>query len=114
MPGSRTDLSSSARACCSPALPWLSQWRARRSCGASEPRSAACGPAQDRHYFTRHRRMAMLIWRLAAIGFVAAVCLVQPATAQTGEEFYRGKQIPLVIGLGAGETYDLYARLLAR
>jgi tripartite-type tricarboxylate transporter receptor subunit TctC len=28
--------------------------------------------------------------------------------------FYKGKQIRLVIGLGAGEAYDVYARLLAR
>ncbi|MEA2986252.1 MAG: hypothetical protein QOD94_2506 [Alphaproteobacteria bacterium] len=56
----------------------------------------------------------MLVWRLAAIGVVAAVGLVQPAAAQTGEDFYRGKQITIVIGLGAGETYDIYARLLAR
>jgi tripartite-type tricarboxylate transporter receptor subunit TctC len=37
-----------------------------------------------------------------------------PAAAQGAEDFYRGKQITLVIGLGPGETYDLYARLLAR
>jgi tripartite-type tricarboxylate transporter receptor subunit TctC len=37
-----------------------------------------------------------------------------PAAAQDAAEFYRGKQITLLIGLGAGETYDLYARLLAR
>jgi tripartite-type tricarboxylate transporter receptor subunit TctC len=41
-------------------------------------------------------------------------CAVQPAAAQSAEDFYRGKQITLVIGLGAGETYDIYARLLAR
>jgi hypothetical protein len=40
--------------------------------------------------------------------------VLQPAAAQSAEEFYRGKQITLIIGLGAGETYDLYARLLAR
>jgi tripartite-type tricarboxylate transporter receptor subunit TctC len=41
-------------------------------------------------------------------------CGLQPAAAQNAAEFYRGKQITIVIGLGAGETYDLYARLLAR
>ncbi len=41
---------------------------------------------------------------------------MQPAAAQgtSQEDFYKGKQITLIIGLGAGETYDLYARLLAR
>jgi tripartite-type tricarboxylate transporter receptor subunit TctC len=29
-------------------------------------------------------------------------------------DFYKGKQIRMVIGLGAGEAYDVYARLLAR
>jgi tripartite-type tricarboxylate transporter receptor subunit TctC len=37
-----------------------------------------------------------------------------PASAQTVEEFYRGKQIDLVIGYSPGGTYDLYARLVAR
>jgi tripartite-type tricarboxylate transporter receptor subunit TctC len=46
-----------------------------------------------------------------------AVAVTLSSAAQTAaaqEDFYRGKQITLVIGLGAGETYDLYARLLAR
>jgi tripartite-type tricarboxylate transporter receptor subunit TctC len=47
-----------------------------------------------------------------AAALAALVCALQPAAAQ--EDFYRGKQITLIIGLGAGETYDLYARLLGR
>jgi len=47
---------------------------------------------------------------------VAAVVLgcVAPARAQSVEDFYRGKQIDLVIGYSSGGTYDLYARLVAR
>ena len=56
----------------------------------------------------------MPILRLAAAALAILVCAVRPAGAQEGADFYRGKQITLVIGLGAGETYDLYARLLAR
>jgi tripartite-type tricarboxylate transporter receptor subunit TctC len=56
----------------------------------------------------------MRVWRLAAIGALTTVCFLPPAAAQTSEDFYRGKQITIVIGLGAGETYDIYARLLAR
>ena len=37
-----------------------------------------------------------------------------PASAQTPEEFYRGKTIHFVIGYAPGSGYDLYARLLAR
>ena len=36
------------------------------------------------------------------------------AHAQQVEEFYRGKQIDMVIGYSPGGTYDLYARLVAR
>jgi tripartite-type tricarboxylate transporter receptor subunit TctC len=36
------------------------------------------------------------------------------AQAQAAEEFYKGKQITLIIGSGAGGGYDLYARALAR
>jgi tripartite-type tricarboxylate transporter receptor subunit TctC len=58
----------------------------------------------------------MPLLRLVAVlaGLIAALGVPQPAEAQNAEEFYRGKQITLIIGLGAGETYDLYARLLAR
>ena len=48
----------------------------------------------------------------AAVTIAVLSCVARPAAAQ--EDFYRGKQITLVIGLGAGETYDVYARLLAR
>jgi tripartite-type tricarboxylate transporter receptor subunit TctC len=40
---------------------------------------------------------------------------VQPARSQQAvEDFYRGKQLDMVIGYSAGGTYDLYARLVAR
>jgi tripartite-type tricarboxylate transporter receptor subunit TctC len=57
----------------------------------------------------------VLFRQAAALGITlsaAFAAALQPAAAQ--EDFYRGKQITLIIGLGAGETYDLYARLLAR
>jgi tripartite-type tricarboxylate transporter receptor subunit TctC len=46
--------------------------------------------------------------------FLAAICLalmVHPATAQ---EFYKGKQINFVVSADAGNSYDTFARLLAR
>ena len=33
---------------------------------------------------------------------------------QSVEDFYRGKQLDMVIGYSPGGTYDLYARLVAR
>jgi tripartite-type tricarboxylate transporter receptor subunit TctC len=37
-----------------------------------------------------------------------------PASAQSVEEFYKGRQINLIIGGGAGGGYDVYYRALAR
>ncbi len=45
---------------------------------------------------------------IALVGFASC------ANAQTPEEFYRGKNVNLVIGYSAGGGYDLYARMLAR
>ena len=37
-----------------------------------------------------------------------------PALADPVEDFYKGKQIQLVVGYEAGGGYDVYARLVAR
>jgi tripartite-type tricarboxylate transporter receptor subunit TctC len=43
------------------------------------------------------------------------LCLIATtAFAQTVEEFYRGRQINLIVGYGPGGGYDITARLLAR
>jgi tripartite-type tricarboxylate transporter receptor subunit TctC len=44
----------------------------------------------------------------------ALAALAASARADDVADFYRGKQISLVIGYGPGGGYDLYARLLAR
>ena len=52
--------------------------------------------------------------RIIALLFVA-VGLSAPARAQPAvEDFYKGKQINLIVGYGPGGGYDLVARLLAR
>ena len=43
-----------------------------------------------------------------------ALCLALPARADPVEDFYRGKQITLLVGSGAGGGYDAYARVFAR
>ena len=54
-------------------------------------------------------------WRMAAAGLVLAGALT-PAAAETRSvaDFYRGKTIHLLIGVGVGGEYDLQARLIAR
>jgi tripartite-type tricarboxylate transporter receptor subunit TctC len=50
---------------------------------------------------------------LAAVG-LAMTALSTSAFADPVEDFYRGKQMDMVIGYSPGGTYDLYARLVAR
>ena len=44
---------------------------------------------------------------------VAALILGLSAPASTAENFYKGKQIRLIVSADAGTSYDLYARVLA-
>src|SRR5688500_17900445 len=42
-------------------------------------------------------------------------CAIAPASAQDSvAEFYKGKQLRMVVGSAVGGGYDLYARALAR
>jgi tripartite-type tricarboxylate transporter receptor subunit TctC len=53
---------------------------------------------------------------LCHVGTIASVVLMAlcvSASAQTVEEFYRGKQIRLIVGSAEGAGFDTYARLLA-
>jgi tripartite-type tricarboxylate transporter receptor subunit TctC len=54
--------------------------------------------------------------KLAAVVALTAgiLALHLPAHAQSPEEFYRGKQIRLIVGNSAGGDYDLAGRLLAK
>jgi tripartite-type tricarboxylate transporter receptor subunit TctC len=52
--------------------------------------------------------------RLAAVLIGVIAAFAAPAHADDVADFYKGKQIRMIIGLGAGEAYDTYARLLAR
>src|SRR5215216_3936792 len=57
----------------------------------------------------RDRRMIVN----ALVG-LALVLLASPASADSVEDFYKGKTINLIIGYSVGGGYDLYARHLAR
>src|SRR5260370_19687408 len=56
--------------------------------------------------------------KLGVIGVLATcLCMLAPATAPAQsavEEFYKGRQINLIVGYGPGGGYDITARLLAR
>ena len=56
-------------------------------------------------------RICVRLLALAALAFTASVA---PASAQSGDEFYKGKQLSVMIGYGVGGTDDLWARLIAR
>jgi tripartite-type tricarboxylate transporter receptor subunit TctC len=49
-----------------------------------------------------------------AAACVTLAAMPTAATAQSVEEFYRGKNVNMVIGFSAGGGYDLYGRLVAR
>ena len=56
----------------------------------------------------------MNVWKTAASAVVAAGCMMGSASAQSPEEFYRGKQIIFIVSSAAGGDYDLWARTIAR
>ena len=55
--------------------------------------------------------IARLIFAFAAVALGA---YTRPATAEDVADFYRNRNLTLVIGFSVGGGYDLYARLLAR
>jgi hypothetical protein len=58
-------------------------------------------------------RLHRLGYRLSLL-LAPFLLLAQPAQAETEAEFFKGKQIRMIVGFPAGNEYDLGARLLAR
>ena len=56
----------------------------------------------------------MTIRRMTGLVLAVAGLLPATASAQSVEEFYKGRQINMLIGGGAGGGYDVYYRALAR
>jgi tripartite-type tricarboxylate transporter receptor subunit TctC len=48
------------------------------------------------------------------IALAALLCCSHSVNAQSADDFYRGKQIRLIVSFDAGNDYDQWARLLAR
>ena len=61
-----------------------------------------------------HLRAAAAIPSLLSALAALALASAAPASAQTPEQFYKGKQIELAIGYPPAGSNDVYARLLAR
>jgi tripartite-type tricarboxylate transporter receptor subunit TctC len=49
---------------------------------------------------------------LAIVGWLLA--FASSAAAQSADDFYRGKQLKLIVGTSSGQDYDLWARLIGR
>jgi tripartite-type tricarboxylate transporter receptor subunit TctC len=52
--------------------------------------------------------------RTVAIALLLTIASAHGAPTQSGEEFYRGKTISMIIPIGPGGAYDAYARLVSR
>lgn len=57
-----------------------------------------------------------MLQRFGAVGamLVSSILLTGGADAQSGEAFYRGKTVNIVVGYAPGGGYDIYSRLLSR
>src|SRR4051812_34696238 len=51
--------------------------------------------------------------RMFAAVLTIAVAVVRPAVADSAADYFKGKQITIVVSYGTG-AYDLYARLIAQ
>ena len=55
------------------------------------------------------------MWRLLVLAASLAALPVSSALAQdTAAQFYKGRQVNVIVGSSAGGGYDIYARLIAR
>jgi tripartite-type tricarboxylate transporter receptor subunit TctC len=50
----------------------------------------------------------------AAAALAALIAVSSPAASQSVQDFYKGKQIVIIVGTGAGQDYDIWARLIGR
>jgi tripartite-type tricarboxylate transporter receptor subunit TctC len=63
---------------------------------------------------SRSTAQAKRVLQTSALSAAIAAGLVGAAFGQASEPLYAGKQIRMVIGNGAGGSYDVYARVLSR
>jgi tripartite-type tricarboxylate transporter receptor subunit TctC len=56
----------------------------------------------------------MRLFARTPIAFFVLMIFIYPANTSAEEPYYKGKTITILAGTGAGNVYDLYARLFAR
>ena len=61
----------------------------------------------------RHISLRALAW-VAGAALAAGAFATAPARADAVADFYKGRQVNLIVGYGTGGGYDVYARLIAR
>ncbi|MDB5641304.1 MAG: hypothetical protein JWN07_621, partial [Hyphomicrobiales bacterium] len=66
--------------------------------------------ATNQSIFGRHRMMDCRVAALLAMTMMGAT----PALADPVEDFYKGRTLNMIIGLGEGGGYDFSARLVAQ
>jgi tripartite-type tricarboxylate transporter receptor subunit TctC len=71
-------------------------------------RDPACLPSRA------HPTEEAMWGRLACVVAIAAVSIDSPRAQDAVAEFYKGRQVTVIVGSSAGGGYDIYARLLAR
>ncbi len=59
-------------------------------------------------------KAASRAFALAAAAVLLLAAAAASVRAQTVEQFYKGRQLTMLVFTGAGSTYDIYARVLAR
>src|SRR5580704_15127407 len=81
---------------------------------SSGTRSALCSAGEKiRYHSRRHQRGIMALSK--TIGSAAALLVLGGLPCAAGvEDFYKGRNVTLVIGYSVGGGYDAYARLLGR
>ena len=60
------------------------------------------------------RKSALRVWIFAASAMLLVAAGNAGASAQTVQQFYKSRQLTMLVFTGAGSTYDIYARVLAR
>ncbi|MGH7852960.1 MAG: Bug family tripartite tricarboxylate transporter substrate binding protein [Candidatus Binatia bacterium] len=64
--------------------------------------------------FPNYFSIALLVTLASNMHVAPDLLAQQPAKSSSDGDFYRGKTIRIIIGSGAGGTYDIYSRLMAK
>src|SRR4051794_29605333 len=54
------------------------------------------------------------MWKKVSLAILIAAAVLPAQAADSVSDFYKGKQLTVIVGYGPGGGYDLFARLVAR